>query len=300
VEGSQRFEAAGAFTYTDVDVYDQLILSFELLDSEWLGVAGERLTLELDAQTNFETIFSIVQNSANSAKTAGWAFNPADESLDFLASKDSLDLNYLVFVSDGKGGEASQEVSITITGTNDAPLISAIDATALTEKTDSDALTTTIPVTFTDVDLTDIGHTASITGVVATGTTTGLALNQDALRALVSLGSVTKDSGSSSGLLNMNFSAPATALDYLAEDEVLTLRYTVEVNDGDGGVTSKTFEVNITGTDDLPIVQDSSVTALPITGFEYQFSAQDFKFIDPDSVLQAIRITELPIVPPNT
>jgi VCBS repeat-containing protein len=65
---------------------------------------------------------------------------------------------------------------------------------------------------------------------------------------------VTKASGSSSGSLNMNFSAPATALDYLAEDEVLTLTYTVAVDDGDGGVTSKTFAVTITGTNDFPTI----------------------------------------------
>jgi hypothetical protein len=95
-------------------------------------------------------------------------------------------------------------------------VINAIATTALTEQTSTAALTTTIPVTFTDVDLTDINHTASITGVVASGTTTGLALNQEALRALVIPGAVTKDSGSNSGAITMGFNAPATALDYLA------------------------------------------------------------------------------------
>jgi VCBS repeat-containing protein len=65
---------------------------------------------------------------------------------------------------------------------------------------------------------------------------------------------VTKASGSSSGSINMGFSAPATALDYLAAGEVLTLTYTVDLNDGDGGITPQTFVVNITGTTELPIL----------------------------------------------
>jgi hypothetical protein len=52
----------------------------------------------------------------------------------------------------------------------------------------------------------------------------------------------------------MGFSAPATALDYLAAGEVLTLTYTVNLNDGDGGMTPQTFVVNITGTTELPIL----------------------------------------------
>jgi len=52
----------------------------------------------------------------------------------------------------------------------------------------------------------------------------------------------------------MGFSAPATALDYLAAGEVLTLTYTVDLHDGDGGITPQTFVVNITGTTELPIL----------------------------------------------
>ena len=63
----------------------------------------------------------------------------------------------------------------------------------------------------------------------------------------------------------MNFSAPATALDYLAQNEILTLTYTVAVDDGDGGVTSKTFAVTITGTNDFPTI--TTVTGITdVTG----------------------------------
>ena len=130
----------------------------------------------------------------------------------------------------------------------------------LAEQTDTAPLTTTIPVTFTDLDLSDVGHAATVTGAVATGTTTGLALNQTALIALVTPGTVTKAAGSSAGSVNLSFSAASTAFDYLAKGEVLTLTYTVAIDDGDGGVTPKTFVVTITGTNDDPVVAAADVT----------------------------------------
>src|SRR5215207_11180415 len=117
-------------------------------------------------------------------------------------------------------------------------------------------LTTTISVTFTDLDLSDVGHSADITGAVASGTTAGLALDPAALIALVTPGAVTKNSGSSSGSVALSFSATSTAFDYLAKGEALTLTYTVAIDDGDGGVTPKTFVVTVTGTDDAPVVAD--------------------------------------------
>ncbi len=74
-------------------------------------------------------------------------------------------------------------MTIIITGTNDTPVITSdAQAGAITElsnesqpnPTGSTALdTATGAVTFTDVDLSD-HHTVSVTGVVASGTTSGL------------------------------------------------------------------------------------------------------------------------------
>ena len=118
-------------------------------------------------------------------------------------------------------------------------MIAAIAQKNLTEQADTAPLTATIPVTFTDVDLIDVGHVANVTGAVASGTTTGLALGEAALIALVTPGTATKNAGSSSGSVALSFSAASTVFDYLAKDEVLTLTYTVAIDDGDGGVTSQ-------------------------------------------------------------
>ena len=184
----------------------------------------------------------------------GWSFSAPDSYFDYLADGEAVTLTYTVEVDDHHGGVTSQDVVITVTGSNDAPVIADIAQQSLVEQTDASALTATIPVTFTDVDLSDVGHTATITHAVATGTTTGLALDEAALIALVLPGAVTKNSGASSGSVDLSFSAASTAFDYLAQGQVLTLTYKVEVDDHHGGVTSQDVVVTVTGTNDAPSI----------------------------------------------
>ena len=118
---------------------------------------------------------------------------------DYLADGETVTLTYTVEVDDHHGGVTSQDVVVTVNGSNDAPEIANIAQQGLTEQTDTAPLTTTIPVTFTDLDLSDVGHSATIAHAVATGATTGLALDEAALIALVTPGVVTKAAGSTAG-----------------------------------------------------------------------------------------------------
>src|SRR5205823_1443646 len=113
----------------------------------------------------------------NDTGSVGWTFTLDDSNpiLQSLAVNQTITQVYTVTLSDGHGGTVTQDVTVTVTGTNDAPVVNAIATTPLTEQTDTSALKGTIGVTFTDVDLTDTGHSAAITHAVATGVTTGLA-----------------------------------------------------------------------------------------------------------------------------
>ena len=72
-------------------------------------------------------------------------------------------------VTDEHGATSSSTLTITLTGTNDAPTISVADAVgAVTEDATSPNLTDSGTITFDDVDLTD-AHTTS---VAAAGTNT--------------------------------------------------------------------------------------------------------------------------------
>ncbi len=79
-------------------------------------------------------------------------------------------LTYTVQTDDGNGGTAHQDVTITVHGTDDMPVItSRTQATTMTEDTgtvgsggDSGPQPASGTITFTDVDLSDI-ETSSIT-----------------------------------------------------------------------------------------------------------------------------------------
>ncbi|WP_202617540.1 VCBS domain-containing protein, partial [Ensifer sp. LC14] len=101
--------------------------------------------------------------------SVGWSFQVADSVLDSLQAGQVLTQTYDVTVDDDHGGTATQTVTITITGTNDAPVItSGVQSGAVTEITDKAADENTVThaqggaVAFADVDTLDT-HSASFT-----------------------------------------------------------------------------------------------------------------------------------------
>ncbi|NOJ41846.1 VCBS domain-containing protein [Bradyrhizobium australiense] len=244
--------ASGAITFTDADLTDTHDLKITDVSASGVVTGLANGTVQL----SWLTLGPLTDSTDGVQGSKNWSFSAPDSYFDYLADGETVMLTYTVEVDDHHGGITSQDVVVTINGSNDAPEIADIAQQGLAEQTGTSALTATIPVTFTDLDLSDIGHTAAITKAVATGTTSGLALDQAALIALVKPGTVTKAAGFSAGSVDLSFSAASTAFDYLAKGEVLTLTYTVAIDDGDGGVTPKTFVVTVTGSDDAPVIAD--------------------------------------------
>ena len=242
--------ASGAITFVDADLTDTHAVKITGVKASGVMTALADGTVQL----SWLSLGPLADSTDGVQGSKGWSFSAPDSYFDYLADGEMVTLAYTVEVDDHHGGITSQDVVVTVKGSNDAPDIADIAQQGLAEQTDTAPLTTTISVTFTDLDLSDVGHAATVTGAVATGTTTGLALNQTALMALVTPGTVTKAAGSSAGSVNLSFSAASTAFDYLAKGEILTLTYTVAIDDGDGGVTPKTFVVTVTGTDDAPVI----------------------------------------------
>ena len=61
----------------------------------------------------------------NGTGTVGWHYDISDGALDFLGDDDQLMLTFTVQVNDGHGGFASQNVTITVNGTEDVPVITS-------------------------------------------------------------------------------------------------------------------------------------------------------------------------------
>ena len=77
---------------------------------------------------------SQILSDANGSGQLKWNFSDQDQDFDFLAKNQTLVLTYDIKVSDNHGGYAIQTVKITITGTDDKPVINMTSAATVTEQ----------------------------------------------------------------------------------------------------------------------------------------------------------------------
>ncbi len=150
-----------------------------------------------------------------------------------------------VFTVNSVDGTFSQTVTISITGTNDAPLISsAAPAVAVTERADGapdeNAVTHGLSgtITYSDVDILDNLHAVSFVPAA------GGYLGSFALAAV--------DQGADS--VGWTFDVDDSVLDALAGGQVLTQTYNVTLEDGQGGAASQAVVVTLNGTNDAAVI----------------------------------------------
>ncbi len=135
---------------------------------------------------------------------------------------------------------------MTITGTNDAPILSTENTTgSVTEDASNPTLTDSGNISFTDVDLSDTHSVHVDPNSTNIGTLTA---------------AVSEDSDSDHGTVNWSYSAPNSQTQYLAAGETKTDTFDVTVTDSNGGESTQTISVTITGTNDQPIVQDVNIS----------------------------------------
>ena len=150
-------------------------------------------------------------------------------------------------VADNNGGIATQNVTITVHGSNDAPVITSGAQSGVGdrdggrrrpgENTATHSLSGA--VTFTDVDLSDI-ETSSITKTQVGATlANGYALTAAQQTALVNaftIDAATHSTTNGSGTIGWHYNIDDSALDFLGANDEVTLTYTVQVGDGNGGI----------------------------------------------------------------
>src|SRR3954451_1158307 len=261
---------SGTMAFKDSDKTDTHTTSAALKSAVWSGGSG----IPAGSLAHFNSAMaSQILTDSNGNGSLKWTFNDADSDFDFLPRNQTLVLTYNITVSDNHGGSVKQTVTVTITGTDDKPVID-IGAHAVVNEQDDHLLslspdTAHIALHFTDPDLTNTGHTASVIGVSASGNTDGIlpgSLGNAELMAFYHVDNVVKASGSSSGTINSTFSAPDLAFDYLADGETLDIVYTVQIDDHAGGLTTQTVTVTVVGTNDAPIYLSGPESAHLIEG----------------------------------
>lgn len=182
-------------------------------------------------------------NFVFNAETGGWTFtlDNSRTAVQALAAGQTATQGLTVTSLDGT---ASQTITITITGTNDGPVVAAADVTGAVSEmgTASGNLTDTGTIAFTDVDLLDVHSVGAVTASAgALGTLTA---------------SVTTDTTGTGlgGVVSWDYSVAASAVEYLAAGETRIETFTFSISDGQGGSVARTVSVTITGTNDGPDV----------------------------------------------
>ena len=190
-----------------------------------------------------------------------WSFSDVDDEFDFLAKNQTLTLTYNIKVFDNHGGSVIRTVNITVTGTDDKPVISMPAMGTVTEQADQTLSfspdTAHIALNFVDQDLANTGHTATVTGVSASGNTDGLLPG--------SLGNRRADVVLPYQQRREDQPAPATAPSTPPSPRPISPSTIwrpasssssptrVKLNDNAGGITTQNVVVTVIGTNDAPV-----------------------------------------------
>ena len=158
---------------------------------------------------------------------------------------------FTITLNDQNGSVITKQIDVTITGTNDVPVITAQDLSgAVTEQvTPAGNLSDSGAITFTDVDLTDV-HLVSATGTPV-GTTLG---------SLTAVKDADTRTGSG-GQLTWTYTVADSAVEYLAAGQTKVESFTITLNDQNGSVITKQIDVTITGTNDAPVITAQDLSA---------------------------------------
>ncbi|MEL4382603.1 VCBS domain-containing protein, partial [Shewanella algae] len=159
---------------------------------------------------------------------------------------ETITLSFTLTVTDAFGASDSQPVTVTITGTNDAPVLSIDMSGAVTEDVDviNGMLSDSGDLSFTDVDIND-SHSV------------GSSYNGDVLWSGGALDQATQDAlaaGFSVDNAGWSYDIANSLVQFLAVGETITLSFDVTVDDGNGGTDTDTVTVTITGTNDAPVL----------------------------------------------
>jgi T1SS-143 domain-containing protein len=118
----------GTITFVDVDLTDDPTASHD-------GGAVTNVTIANGGQLTAGQIAALLAgfslddpalsnySSVTGQGSTGWTYQVSNAALDFLGAGDSVELTFVVTIDDGNGGTATQQVLITVNGTNDPAII---------------------------------------------------------------------------------------------------------------------------------------------------------------------------------
>jgi fibronectin-binding autotransporter adhesin len=270
--------ASGKVSFVDINVGDAPTVSTRFDSFTYQNAAHTDVTATLSAQqladiVAVEAKLAVVPDPGNSYfGSATWTYGVPDGAFDFLAKGETLTLTYDAFVDNNyRPSDLVTELkfTITITGTNDVPVITSPQpninfVSAGTDTKGGELIPNTATagkLTFTDPDLTDT-HTVAVkmTSALLDGqsfaTTVGPVVI-DELAAALTAKITTADDTTGTGTGTVEW-ALANLQVYLADlvpaNESLVLTYAVTVTDSQNATSIQDIVVTISGNNGAAVV----------------------------------------------
>ncbi|WP_338699118.1 VCBS domain-containing protein [Bradyrhizobium sp. 26S5] len=265
---------AGSLAFSDKDVGDSLTAS---AGAPTIALNGGALPAGVDATALKSALDHLsfgagVTSNGGGTQNISWTWDPTAANLDFLKAGDQLTVTYAIKVGDS----TTQNLTFTITGTNDQTTLTSVNSTAVSttiaESTGDSSAQDVAPIAgslaFSDKD---IGDSLTASAVSPTVLINGNALSSElsasaasALKAALdhlSFGAGVTSNGGGTQNISWTWDPTAANLDFLKAGDQLTVTYAVKV--GDSATQDLTF--TITGSNDNATItasaaEDTSVT----------------------------------------
>jgi VCBS repeat-containing protein len=254
---------SGTITFSDVDLNDVHLISAN-------GAAVGSVLGTLTAVKNTDT------TGTGTGGQLTWNYSIGAAAVEYLAVGQTKVESFNITLNDQNGSILTKKIDVTITGTNDAPVIVVEDLIgAVTEQiTPTGNITDSGTITFSDVDLNDV-HLISANGA-AVGSVLG---------TLTAVKNTDTTGTGTGGQLTWNYSVGAAAVEYLAAGQTKVESFNITLNDQNGSTITKQIDVTIAGTNDAPIVTTllADITATENSAFNYNFTIPTGTFADVDN-----------------
>jgi VCBS repeat-containing protein len=216
--------------------------------------AGTPGSANTDAATNVAGTHGSVNIAANGAYT--YSLDNTNATVQALAAGETLtDIFTCATITNSQGATSSTTLTVTVNGSNDAPLISigAGDSAAESLTETNAGLSVSGTLSIGDVDTSDTVTMSKVDTIAKSDTYTGVLPTDAAPKAMFS---VTGDEPSNTldslaNGINRNFDSGAQAFDFIPAGQALILTYTMRATDSQGATISQTF----TATNPAPVAQ---------------------------------------------
>ncbi len=207
--------------------------------------------------------YGSVNIAANGAYT--YSLDNTDAAVQALAVGETLTDTFTYTITDSQGATSSTTLTVTVNGSNDAPVISigAGDSAAESLIETNAGLSVSGTLSIGDVDTSDTVTMSKVDTITKGGTYAGVLPTDAALKAMFSVTggeSSTAQDSLANGII-WTFDSGAQAFDAIPDGQTLILTYTVRATDTQGATDDQTVQITITGTNDSGVINSDTASS---------------------------------------